>query len=92
MSKGVHRVKDKSRVTRYYNILPYAEIVEILKSGDTAFFEDTREQPLKRQTIWKAAKKLSRMLEKKVVAVKGIMETDNKGKMEGYLFMVEEQS
>jgi hypothetical protein len=83
----VHRVSDKMNFTRHYRKFNYNEIAEILKTGETAFFESTSAQPLKRQTVWKAAKKLSSIVGKKVVAVYGDMKLNgDKEPMKGYLF------
>jgi hypothetical protein len=77
-------------VIRRFKLIPYGELSEILKSGETAFLEDSpnAEQKLRRQTIWKAAKKLSVMTGKPVVAQKGAMTLKPGGSMEGYLFSV----
>jgi len=86
----VHRVTDKSVVTRSFRILDYREIAAILRTGDTAFFENTKELPLKRQTMWKAAKRLSVMVGKKVSATRGAIKLNgDAGAMDGYLFQVE---
>ncbi|MEM2849041.1 MAG: hypothetical protein QXI36_02055, partial [Candidatus Bathyarchaeia archaeon] len=63
-SGRVHRIREK--VVKYYRIIPYSELVEILKEDGEAFFEDTREEPIRRQTVWKAARRLSETLGKKV--------------------------
>lgn len=88
----IHRVTDKSRVVRRYKILPYGEMAEILKApGETVFFENSKELPLKRQTMWKAAKKLSEMVGKKVVAQRGVLKLNDSQALEGYLFSVVDQ-
>ena len=84
----VHRVKDEDTVIRRYRLIPYNELAEILKEGETAFLEDSAEQKLKRQTVWKAAKKLSQIVGKSVVAQKGFLKLDNDKNLEGYLFSV----
>jgi len=84
----LHRVAGKTVIKRY-RLLPYSEIVDILKEDGAVFFEDTREQPLKRGTIWKAARRLSEMIQKKVVAQYVLMKTENgQAGLEGYLFSV----
>jgi hypothetical protein len=85
-------VKDTSKFTRSYGILDYNAMVETLKTGANAFVYDTKEVPLKPQTMWKAAKKLSAMLNKKVVAIRGYYLEENSDPSKGYLFTVEEKS
>jgi len=80
----VHRVKGKT-VIRHYRIIPYAELVEILREDGEAFFEDSPEEPLKRQTIWKASRKLSAMVGKKVVANRALLRVQGR-ELEGYSF------
>lgn len=87
MSGKVHRVKGKKIVKRY-KLLPYSEIVEILKEDGLAFFEDTREQPLKKGTIWRAARKLSEMVGETVKYQRVLMRLENGFALEGYLFSV----
>lgn len=88
----VHRVADGSKFVSHWKIFDYDEIAAILRTGDTAFFEETKEQPLKRQTIWKASRKLSGMLGKKVKAVYGSIKLNgDTSDMMGYLFSVVEE-
>jgi hypothetical protein len=54
------------------------------------FYESPESQPLKRQTIWKATKKLSAMLGKKVVAIYG-EKSNGTEPSKGYLFMVKDE-
>ena len=81
----VHRVKGKT-VVRTYRILPYSELEEILREDGAAFFEDTKEQRLKRGTIWKAARRLSEKLGKKVQTDRVVLRLENGDGLEGYLF------
>ena len=81
------RVKDKSGFTRHYRKIDYTEFVIALRAGDSMFYENTTDEPIKRQTVWKAAKKLSGIIGKKVVAVYGEKELDGV-KQKGYMFMV----
>jgi len=90
-SARVHHVKNRKRLVRRYRIIPYDELVEILKKDGAAFFEDTKEQPLKRQTVWKAARKLSEMVNKHVVAERTILQLKNGKSLEGYSFCVSEK-
>lgn len=85
----IHRVTDKSKFIRSYKILPYEEIAQILKTpGETVFFESSKELTLKRQTIWKAARRLSEMVGKTVVAQRGVLKLNSESGVEGYLFVV----
>ena len=87
----IERLKDKSVFTRHYRKINYEEFASALRAGDAMFYENKKEEPLKRQTIWKAAKKLSILVGKKVVAVYGEKELDGI-KQNGYLFTIEEKS
>jgi len=91
MSKGrLHRIKDKKKLIHHYRIIPYSELAEILRKDGEAFFEDSVEQPLKRQTVWKAARRLSELLGRKVVAQRALLRTQNGEALEGYSFAVED--
>ena len=81
-------VVDPSKFTRSYGIIDYKAMAETLKTGQKAFVFDTKEIPLKPQTMWKAAKKLSKMIDKKVVAIHGKYQEDTSDAAAGYLFMV----
>jgi hypothetical protein len=85
------RLKDKSGFTRHYRKIDYEEFAAALRAGDVMFYEDTQEEKAKRQTVWKAAKKLGVLVGKKVVAVYGEKELDGVTQ-KGYLFMVDEKS
>jgi hypothetical protein len=82
----VHRVKDENSVIRRYQLIPYSDLAVILKEGETAFLEDSAKQKLRRQTIWKATRKLSQMVGKSVVAQRGFLKVENGANLEGYLF------
>ena len=69
-----------------YRLLPYSEIAEILKEDGSAFFEDSKDQPLKPGTIWKGARKLSEMMKEPVTAKHVVMRLKSGVGMEGYLF------
>jgi hypothetical protein len=66
-------------------------MAETLKTGANAFVFDTKEVPLKPQTMWKAAKKLSGLVDKKVVAIHGKYQEEEKDGAMGYLFKVDEK-
>ena len=86
----VHRVEDRNSVIRRYRLIPYGELVEVLKDGQTAFLEDSSEQKLKRQTVWKASRRLTVIVGKRVVAEKGFLKLETGANLEGYLFSVVE--
>lgn len=86
MSGKVHRVQ--GQIVRSYRLLPYSEIIEILREDGTAFFEDTPKKPLNRGTIWRAARKLSDLLGEKVVYQRVLMTLPSGVQLEGYLFAV----
>jgi len=70
-----------------YRLLPYSEIVQILKEDGSAFFEDSQGKGrLKRGTIWKGARKLSEMMKEPVTAKHVVMRLKSGVGMEGYLF------
>jgi site-specific recombinase XerD len=87
----LHRVNDKNRLVRRYKIIPYSELVEILKEDGQAFFENSRKQPLKRQTVWKAAKRVSEMVGKKVDVKPALLRLESGESMEGYSFSLVNQ-
>lgn len=89
----VHRVKGREVIPRY-RLIPYEELVDVLKDDGAAFLEDDADKPLKRGTIWKAARKLSEMTKKKVVYKKVLMRLERNSELvadalEGYLFSLE---
>lgn len=88
MPNRVHRVKGK-KTFRHFRIFPYDEIVDILKKDGEVFFEESADEPLKRQTVWKASRKLSELLEKKVVYEHRVLSLKNGTAMAGYLFRLE---
>ena len=81
-------VKDPSKFTRNYGVIDYKAMAETLKTGSNAFVFDSKEVPLKPQTMWKAAKKLSKIVGKKVVAIHGKYQEDQSDAAVGYLFTV----
>ena len=77
------RLKDKNGFTRHYRKIDYEEFANALRSGEYMFFTGEAS----RQAVWKAARKLSGLVGKKVMAVYGEKELD--GVVEkGYLFMI----
>ena len=83
----VHRVKDRKKLVKLYSSIPYAELADLLKKDDEAFLEG----PVKRQTVWKAAKKLSNMVGKKVIAERALLRLPGEEFLEGYSFSVAPQ-
>jgi hypothetical protein len=90
MRSRVHRAKGL-KVIKSYRIFPYGEIVEILKEDGTAFFEDSQEQPLKRGTVWRAARRLSDLMGRKVLVERVLVKLPSGEELLGYLFGVEAQ-
>jgi hypothetical protein len=84
----VERVKDKHVFTRHFGILDYDVMAKVLREGDAVFVKNTKENMLKPQTMWKASKKLSVMVKKKVVAINGEKRENGEESQRGYLFMV----
>jgi len=60
-----------------------------LKNDGEAFLEDSDERPLKRSTIWRAAKKLSLALGKNVRYDRSLLRIDGVDVLEGYAFSIE---
>lgn len=82
----VHRVKNSNaKVISRFRLIPYAELTQILKEDGEAFLEG----PFKRQTIWKATKKLSELVGKKVKVETALLRVQDGGQLEGYAFSLE---
>lgn len=92
MSNKVHSVKGKTVIRRFqHRLLPYGDLVDVLKTDGSAFIEDSTDEPLKRGTMWRSAKRLSELLGKKVKAERVIVRTEGQPEgLEGYLFSVED--
>jgi len=88
MSNRVYRTKGK-KTFRRFRIFPYEEIADLLRKDGEVFFEDSAEEPLKRQTVWKASRKLSELLGKKAVYERRFLTLKNGDVMAGYLFHLE---
>ncbi|MEM0111355.1 MAG: hypothetical protein QXK90_01170 [Candidatus Parvarchaeota archaeon] len=85
----VHRVKGKSVIKRY-RMIPYADLVEVLRDDGEAFLEDGEgEYRLKRSTVWKAARRLSELVGKPVQVCRALLKVGEET-IEGYSFWVEE--
>ena len=91
MSAKVHRTNEKELIRHItYRFIPYEELVEVLKNDGEAFLEDSDERPLKRTTIWRAAKKLTKLVGKKVVYDRALLRVDGVDVLAGYAFSIEE--
>ena len=72
-------------------MIPYEEFAEVLRQDGEAFLEDPEEGPLKRQTVWKAAKKLSKMVGKRIRYDRALFQVDDgEVRLEGYAFSIAE--
>ena len=90
MSKA-HRIN--GNVIKHFKIIPYDELAEILKEDGEAFLESAPDAPLKRATIWKAARRLSEIVGKKVRYDRSLLKIgslEGTITLEGYSFSLEE--
>ena len=86
----VHRTNNKKLLKHIRSVtIPYKDIIEVLEKDGEAFLEADEENPLKRQTIWKAAKKLSLLMEKRVRYDRALLKIDGEATLEGYSFSIE---
>lgn len=87
----VHRANKKNTLKHIKSVtIPYNEIIDVLEQDGVAFLEADSENPLRRQTIWKAAKRLSQALGKKVVYDRALLRVVGLGVLEGYSFSIED--
>ena len=87
----VHRSNRKNTIKHIKSVtIPYDEIISVLEQDGEAFLEGNSENPLKRQTIWKAAKRLSKALGRKVVYDRALLRVDGVDVLEGYSFSIED--
>jgi len=86
----VHQIEDNKNIIKRYRIIPYDDLVSLLKKGDLAFLEDDPDEPLKPGTVWKAARRLSELVGQKVTASRVIYTVKNIS-LEGYLFEAKAQ-
>lgn len=89
MSK-VHSSNDGDIILAF-RFIPYEEIAQVLMNGEDAFLEQDEERPLKRSTMWKAAKKLSKMVGEKVRYNRALFRIGDIDVLEGYAFSLEPQ-
>lgn len=89
MSK-VHRTNDKQLIKHIRTVsIPYTDIMEVLEKDGEAFLEADKENPLKRQTIWRAARLLSQRMGKTVRYNRSLFRIDGVDVLEGYSFSIE---
>lgn len=89
MSK-VHRTNNKQIIKHIKTVsIPYKDIMEVLEKDGEAFLEADKENPLRRQTIWKAAKLLSQRMGKTVRYDRSLLRIDGVDVLEGYAFSIE---
>ena len=85
---NVHRVKNN--VVKHYRIIPYQELADVLNDDGAVFLETTSDLPLKRSTVWKAARRLSEMVGRKVRYDRAFLRVDGVDVLEGYSFSIED--
>ena len=87
----VHRTNKKNTIRHIKSVtIPYDEIIGVLEQDGEAFLEGDSENPLRRQTIWKAAKRLSTALGKTVHYDRALLRVDGVDVLEGYSFSIED--
>ena len=87
----LHRSRNRSIIKTFnYRFIPYNEIINALNEDGEVFLEQDSERPLKRGTIWRAAKKLSEMMGKKVRSDRALLRIDGVDVLEGYAFSIVE--
>jgi hypothetical protein len=88
MTLKVYKTRGKE-VIRRYKIIPYEELVEVLRKDDEAFLEDGEgELKLKRGTVWKAARKLSEMIGQPVKCERAYLRFKDGTTIPGYAFFL----
>jgi len=81
----VHSLKNAKAVRRY-RLIPYDDLANVLRDEGEAFLEG----PFRRQTVWKAARKLESMLGKKIRTETALLRFPGEQEvLEGYSFVVE---
>lgn len=89
MSK-VHRTNDKQIIKHIKSVsIPYKDIIEVLEKDGEAFLEADKENPLRRQTIWRAARLISQRMGKTVRYDRSLLRIDGVDVLEGYAFSIE---
>jgi hypothetical protein len=80
----VHRAKDKE-IVKAYRLIPYGELADVLRRDEVAFLEDS-EGELRRGTIWKAARRLSEIIGRRVAAERAYLRLEDGTYIPGYSF------
>jgi len=83
----VHRVENPDDLMIHYRLIPYDEMIPLLKKDGVVFLEG----PFKRQTIWQAARRLSEKVGRKVTASACLLPLKSGEKLQGYVFALEEK-
>jgi len=68
-------------------MIPYPDLVKVLKKDDEAFLEDDGD--LKRGTIWRAARRLSELVGCPVRAERAVLRFPNGKEVQGYSFSLQ---
>ena len=90
MSK-IHRTVGKKIIKHIrQTFIPYEELADLLKDDGEAFLEDAEERPLKRQTLWYASKKLSKMIGREVLYCRALLRVGDEH-LEGYALSTKDQ-
>lgn len=90
MTPKVHRSKNRT-VIKTYRTIPYDEFATVLKEDGEAFLENPEGEPLRRQTVWRAAKRLTELVGKKVYYDRALLCLNRKTHLEGYSFWTEDR-
>jgi hypothetical protein len=75
-------------IIKAYRLIPYSELVDVLRRDEIAFLEDS-EVKLRRGTIWAAARRLSEILGRRVVAERAYLRLEDGTYIPGYSFYLE---
>jgi len=87
----VHRTNNKRMMKHIRSVtIPYKEIMDVLEKDGEAFLEADNENPLRRQTVWNAARKLSSLLGRRVRYDRALLRVDGEDVLSGYSFSLEE--
>jgi len=88
----VHRTNNRELIKHIKSVtIPYNEIIKELEQDGEVFLEEDDENPLRRQTIWRAAKRLSSALGKPVRYDRALLRIDGVDVLHGFSFSIEDQ-
>lgn len=76
---------------KLYRLLPYDELEKTLRADGQAFIENSRDEPIRYGTVWKAARRLSESLGAKVRAERSQLQLRGGESVVGYLLSLEAQ-